>query len=235
MSIEPSSEPPSPHSAVFHLRLPVQARSRERVQRILRVTEGLLGEMKPAAITPGLIAQRAAVSRASLYQFFPTKFAVFNEIAREYIVEFCRMIEERFDPGPQRSWRRAVSCWVDAATEFFHGHPPARALFYGDAGTTEIVTADWEGDRKLAQTLRRLIVEKCRIARTPDPELGIDVFLVAVEIADAIFAITLHEHRQVSDAVRAEIKDAQTSYLARHLDKRKSSSTRASHSASRSR
>jgi len=57
-------------------RKPRQARSQERVNRILDVAEKLFASQGYAATTTNAIAAQAQVPIGSLYQFFPDKTAI---------------------------------------------------------------------------------------------------------------------------------------------------------------
>src|SRR5215470_408359 len=54
-------------------KLPTQARSRARVEVILKAAGALLGEIGYDGVTTNLIAERAGVPVGSIYQFFETK------------------------------------------------------------------------------------------------------------------------------------------------------------------
>src|SRR5262245_1644489 len=68
-SAEPSL-PPGPR------KMPVQKRSRERVERMLAVATELIAEKGSDALRMGEVAERSGVSIGSLYQFFPDKTAL---------------------------------------------------------------------------------------------------------------------------------------------------------------
>jgi AcrR family transcriptional regulator len=69
-------------SPVGPRRIPQQARSRERVDRILRAARRLLGENTTASMRE--IADGANVPIASLYQYFPDKAAVMRALLSEF-------------------------------------------------------------------------------------------------------------------------------------------------------
>ncbi|MFO0213631.1 MAG: TetR/AcrR family transcriptional regulator, partial [Pseudanabaena sp.] len=65
-------------------RKPQQARSQERVNRILDVAEHLFASQGYAATTTNAIATHAEVPIGSLYQFFPDKAAILKAMALRY-------------------------------------------------------------------------------------------------------------------------------------------------------
>lgn len=71
-------------------RKPRQARSQERVARILDAAEDLFASHGYAPTTTNAIAARAQVSIGSLYQFFPDKPAILQALALRYAEKLHR-------------------------------------------------------------------------------------------------------------------------------------------------
>ena len=75
---------------------PVQKRGQDKVDSIQRATLHLLGRNHPNTITASLIAAKAGINIASLYQFFPNKEAIFHtlfQISLECITDGYDRIE----------------------------------------------------------------------------------------------------------------------------------------------
>jgi len=90
-------------------RVPMQARSRERVERILDAAALLLTEEGYDAVKTNLIAKRAGVSIGSVYQFFPNRFAIFNALAGRYREKIATSLATTLGPeSPERPWEEAL-------------------------------------------------------------------------------------------------------------------------------
>ena len=90
-------------------RVPVQARSRERVERILDAAAQLLNDEGYDAVKTNLIAKRAGVSIGSVYQFFPNRFAIFNALAGRFREKIATALSTTMGPNsPERPWEEAL-------------------------------------------------------------------------------------------------------------------------------
>lgn len=94
-------------------RQPVQARSRERVEKILDAAVQLLIEEGYDAVKTNAIARRADVSIGSVYQFFPNRFAIFGALAERYREKIARSLDSHLKLGPNRSWEQALAETID--------------------------------------------------------------------------------------------------------------------------
>lgn len=64
---------------------PVQKRGQDKVDSILKATLQLLRRNHPNSITASLIAAKAGINIASLYQFFPNKEAIFHTLYQNWL------------------------------------------------------------------------------------------------------------------------------------------------------
>src|SRR6202044_1502411 len=72
-------------------REPRQARSRARLAQSLAAAAAIPASEGGEALTIRRIAERAGVPVGTLYQFFPDKGSVVDEVAGAYIAEFDRL------------------------------------------------------------------------------------------------------------------------------------------------
>src|SRR4051794_33360075 len=140
-------------------RVPRQARSRERLQRMLDAADALLASDGAEALTTTRVAEAADVSVGSLYQYLPDKGALVEALAGRYLAEFeglmGRMVEEaRANPA---AWTDPVGRLVDTFAQRYRQRPGYRALWFGRHLTEELRAADRDNKLALAAAVRALL------------------------------------------------------------------------------
>lgn len=115
----PVAEPEPPLTGARMRAWPRQQRARAAVDRILRATGELLDDAGFDALTTTAVAERADVNIATLYRYFPDKFALIEALA--LAVEQDRLA--RIDPvlesfGASSEWRRDLRRLLDTLLDF---------------------------------------------------------------------------------------------------------------------
>jgi AcrR family transcriptional regulator len=135
-------------------RVPRQARSRERLVRMLDAAEALLVAEGPAALTTTRVAAAAGVSVGSLYQYLPDKEAIVEALAGRYLAEFEALMEELAARAP---FEDPVGTLIDAFAARYRERPGYRALWFGRELTPALRAADLENKSALAKALLRAV------------------------------------------------------------------------------
>lgn len=84
-------------AAIKPRKMPVQSRSRKRVETILEVTATLLIESGYESLTAVGIAERAEIPVASLYQYYPNKEAVIYALCEDMINNVLKRFDDYQD------------------------------------------------------------------------------------------------------------------------------------------
>jgi AcrR family transcriptional regulator len=116
------------HKASTMRKQPKQARSQERVDRILDVAEQLFIELGYEQTTTRAIATRAAIPVGSLYQFFPDKEALVRALANKYFEQEYQMFVQLHTELADADIATYVERMVDAFEHFAQQHPGYRAV-----------------------------------------------------------------------------------------------------------
>jgi AcrR family transcriptional regulator len=88
-------------------KLPSQARSRARVDGILKAAAELLGEVGYDGFSTNLVAQRASVPVGSIYQFFEGKDDIVAALVEQFQGRILELASERLDAASARQDHRA--------------------------------------------------------------------------------------------------------------------------------
>lgn len=199
--------------AVPALRLrrhPQQARSRERVQRLLEAADHLLATGGFSALTVRGLAEEAGVPVGSIYQFFVDKAGVVDALARRYIGEFDEMIELLVADAEARRWDDVVDTVIDAAIAMYRSRPGYLALWIGRHLSPELLQADEANNAAIADGLRRILVAQHGLA---DDERLARVCQVAVQTTDALLQMAFRLDPQGDEATLGELRRLQRLYL----------------------
>jgi AcrR family transcriptional regulator len=136
---------------------PVQARSRERLQRVLDAAEQVLAEEGAAALTTTRIAAVAGVPVASVYRFFPDREAIAEALALRYWSEFGDAVETLAEAMERRPLRDPVATMVDALAESFRSKPGFTALWFGGLRTERLRDATRPSRARFALYAERIL------------------------------------------------------------------------------
>ena len=116
-------------ATVRHRRLPTQARSRERVQRLLDTADELIGSDGYGTLTIPILASTAHVPVGSIYQFFPDKSAILDAVAERYRQLFLEELEQLSDRIVKLRWDSAVETVIEHFAGTYREHPTFRELW----------------------------------------------------------------------------------------------------------
>jgi AcrR family transcriptional regulator len=133
---------------------PVQKRGQDKVDSILKATLQLLRRNHPNSITASLIAAKAGINIASLYQFFPNKEAIFHTLYQnwlEQITEGYDLIEAEY--LGKTNWRDFFTRLRDIVPEVGYDSRVEASLDYVMAGSKELSEIDEFHAASLAQRM----------------------------------------------------------------------------------
>jgi len=193
-------------------RVPRQARSRERLARMLDAAEALLVSEGPAALTTTRVAAAAGVSVGSLYQYLPDKEAIAEALANRYLAEFEGLMDslaEEASAAPER-WGDPVGRLVDAFAARYRERPGYLALWFGREMSPGLREADRENKAALAG---RLLAVLRTLGAGEDASLRTAAH-AGVLIADALLQEAFRSDPGGEEALIGEAKRVLRLYLA---------------------
>lgn len=196
-------------------RRPLQQRAKERFERVLEEAELLLLEQGLGGFSIPLLAERLGYPRATIYKFFPTPYAVFNELLRRYLAKLEESLA--LEAGPVLAqgvpWREAARVLVTHAAKFHNTNPVARLLILGGPVSDESYRAQEITIQHLGALTRRLFAA-AGISLPAEP----DVATLAIDIGTTCFRHSVFLHGEITPGYRDEAVYAMVAYLLRYAD-----------------
>lgn len=207
---DPVPETPSPMPPVAEpqmdplavAKVPRQQRARDRFEAVLKEAEKVLESEGLVGFSIPVVAERLGMTRGSVYAYFPTPYAVLNELVQRYLAELESLYVEHAYELEGKTWWNAIEWAMDQAVIYHNQHPAARLLILGGAVSDTSY-------RSLESLLKRLggmtqgVWQHYDKNRTPLPT-DVDVFTLAIDIGLACFRRSFFEHGEI----RTEYKDA---------------------------
>ncbi|MGH3381997.1 MAG: TetR/AcrR family transcriptional regulator [Actinoallomurus sp.] len=196
-------------------RRPAQRRSAERVQRMLDACAEILDESGYDGLSTTKVAQLADVAIGSVYQFFPDKRAIAQELALRNLEMFGERVARGLAEGDFPHWYDAVGTVIDIFVDMHRTVPGFSVLRFGDIADVRLLDASEENNAVVADRLGGLLVEAFSVPDTPDLARALTV---AVEAADAVLKLAFRDVREGDPALLAEAERLITGYLAHHFE-----------------
>src|SRR4051812_25522926 len=194
-------------------RRPAQRRSAERVQRMLDACAEILDESGYDGLSTTKVAQRADVAIGSVYQFFPDKRAIAQELALRNLEMFGDRVARGLAEGDFEHWYDAVGTVIDIFVDMHRTVAGFRVLRFGDIADVRLLDAGEENNAVVAERLRSLLVDAFAVSNTEDLARALSV---AVEAADAVLKMAFRDVRDGDPALLVEAERLITGYLAHH-------------------
>lgn len=199
-------------------RLPKQARSRERFDRILDAAAELFAEVGYDAVTADDIAARADTSVGGLYRFFPDKLAVFHALADRYFNQLQKLFTAlHTDETVHLPLEDYINHLIDAFDQFVVVNPGYRAVFaQSRLISTEILSMDTAFNQAIVQQLANFFA-----VRNPllEPDQRNLIATVSVEVASVLEILSLTRNPSFRKQVLAETKKLLIAYLKPYFPK----------------
>ena len=190
-------------------RTPVQERSNETVQQILKAASELLATEALEHITTSRVAQAANVSVGGLYRFFPDKQSIVDAIAVKHVNDLRETLEQRIGTTLPEDGPGLLGMVVDAYVDFLDQRPDFRSIALGrhvSAPTRQRHTGPEVGPAALVKTF---ILD----------QLGMDIgdldlkIRIASEAGERLIAYAYEQPSDMKNAIIAEMKSMLAKYI----------------------
>jgi AcrR family transcriptional regulator len=193
-------------------RQPRQARSQERVDRILDIAEQLFISVGYNATTTNAIAVGAKVSIGSLYQFFPDKAAIVYGLATRYNQQLRQLLIELYPlENESLSLAEYMEQVIDTVDRFFVDYPGYYAIFMSlQSSMPELAEIDAAADAQLIEELAMIL--SVRYSGL-EPEVYGSISFVLVKTIGTLLWTSLSQEQVFRHQLVKETKRLTLSYL----------------------
>lgn len=197
-------------------RVPRQQRALERFEAVIREAELVLEEKGIQEFSIPVIAERLNMTRGSVYAYFPTTYAIINELVRRHVGGMEKIYIDRAEEMQGMTWWDGIDWAINLAVDYHNQHAAARILMLGGAVTESSFSALETLLKRLGMLVRQIWMagQSDRKAPPADP----DVFTLAIDIGLACFRRSNFEHGYITPAYRDEAVRAMRYYLQSHID-----------------
>jgi len=189
---------------------PQQERSQARMEAVLRAADEFVAAHGPERASIPEIAELAGVPRASVYQFYPDKYALLSHVAERHLASIVDLLFSAGSSLLTRDYRQVVSMLVETAADYFDTHPAAATLLLGGPFSRAAYLAREEQISRLGTALRFLGANLARPLIMPEAP---DVAVIAAEIGLACMRLGYYREGRVSRPMREQAVIASCAYL----------------------
>ncbi len=193
---------------------PIQKRSSDKISDVLDAAQELLLELPLEEITLKMIADRANVTRTSIYHFFPSKIEVMDALTERYHEQLRIRVLSFFDPHTREDYHRAWIGVSDIYKQFFDESPAAAVLLLGAKGAKQALFGDTKSEERLATEIGQLMTRRTNIAeisKGPPPEP--DFFEFVLRMMTSLFSTGIRKEGKISKKTEEAVKKATIAYL----------------------
>lgn len=180
---------------------------------MLEACAQLIDEVGYDGLTTTLIAERAGVAVGSLYQFFPDKRAVVQELTLRNLDRFTQAVAERFEQVEFAHWWDSVDAVFEVYLRMHREVPAFSRLHFGDVVDLRLLDPTKDNNAVIAEKLTGLLVAQFKLDKG-----ALDLPLsVAVEAADAVLHLAFRRDPQGDEALVNEARAMIRGYLTSRL------------------
>jgi AcrR family transcriptional regulator len=132
-------------------RVPVQQRSRDKVERALQAADALLEREGVTSLTLSRVAEEAGVSVGALYQYLPDREAIVGALSSMYYARLEARMDELIAGLTHERSADPVGEVIEAIAQMYRGQSATRALRAGLQGADQLALGREHKQRMVAK------------------------------------------------------------------------------------
>jgi len=193
-------------------RTPVQRRSRERVERILRAAEQLVVSSGVDELTTRAVAERARIPVATLYQYFADRDAIIAALIERHVLSMDERIAAALQSLSTYSVRSIVETTVNTYRADYRERPSYVVLWFQGRLSGDIARFIRDRDDLLADAFHRFATKLGLLRPDTDPL----VIRLSFELADRFLEVAYRHDLDGDDQVVEEGVEMIIAHLERY-------------------
>ena len=191
-----------------------RARSQGRIDSILDAARTLLAVEGVASLSIYSVAERAQIPPSSVYHFFAGVPALLQALTGDVHAAFRACLQAPIDHQALGSWRDLSRIVEQRMLTIYNEDAAARQLILAQHGLTEVTQADRQHDLELGQLMHALFMRHFELPVLPQ---DVDVFTLAMELGDRVYARSIQLHEHITPRMAEESMRVVDVYLGLHL------------------
>ncbi|MBI6702765.1 TetR/AcrR family transcriptional regulator [Pseudomonas viridiflava] len=178
-----------------------RARSQARIDSILDAARTLLASEGVASLSIYSVAERAGIPPSSVYHFFASVPALLEALTADIHAAFRASLQAPIEHDSLDSWRDLSRVVEMRMLDIYNADAAARQLILAQHGLTEINQADRQHDIELGHLMLEVFNRHFHLPALPD---DVDVFALAMELGDRVYARSVQLHGEITPRMAVE-------------------------------
>ena len=191
-----------------------RASSQARIAVILDAARELLSEQGFTGLSIYSVAERAGIPPSSVYHFFASVPALLEALTADIHATFRACLQEPVAHEALRDWRDLSRVIEHRMLAIYAGDNAASQLILAQHGLSEVIQADRQHDLELGRLMQALFDRHFPLPQLPD---DVDVFALAMELGDRVYARSVQLHGHITPRLAEEGMRVFDAYLGLYL------------------
>lgn len=190
-----------------------RARSQARIELILAAARVLLAS-EGVNVSIYAVAERAQIPPSSVYHFFPSVPALLQALTADIHASFRACLQAPIDAQTLHTWRDLSRILEQRMLAIYSQDPAARQLILAQHGLSEVTQADRLHDLELGALVQQVFDRYFQLPSLPEE---VDVFALAMELGDRVYARSVQLHGTITPRMAEEGMRVFDAYMGLYL------------------
>ncbi|MFZ0155957.1 TetR/AcrR family transcriptional regulator [Pseudomonas sp.] len=191
-----------------------RARSQARIDSILEAARTLLANEGVASLSIYSVAERAQIPPSSVYHFFASVPALLEALTADVHGAFRARLAAPVEAAALNTWHDLSRLVELRMLSIYNEDAAARQLILAQHGLSEVTQADRQHDLELGEQMHALFAQHFQLPVLPE---DVDVFALAMELGDRVYARSVQLHGQITPRMAEEGMRVFDAYLGLYL------------------